>query len=333
MMRPRITSILIVALLSCSGCGSGCGREIRGDGAARPTTPAPTTMPPTPSTTALAVKQEGKHRLYRPRRWEVGDVATTDATTVITGRMIEITADGRQSRLPTTKETVRATWIEKAVDVDDDGRRTRYLVALRAWARTQEDTRDESVAGTSLAVSGTGAARTWSFVERGPEPTAEATTWLDGRFGSHGLSEEQWLRIMLPDDQDVAVGESWSPDPVLLGDEMAKSGLTIDRGDVAATVTLEAIEGGAARCSFKGKLGLLRIPNSDVALSKGVMTFEGEMSVSLEPAPLAVSTLRRRATLEGETTKNDAITRYDFASDDRWTTTPGGDFAEPERER
>jgi hypothetical protein len=327
MTQPRIAPVLIVALLSFSGCGGGCGREDRAKSGGEPR-PDTSATRPTATTTAAPVVHDGKtSRLYRPRRWDVGDVVTHEVTTVITGRVTEI-ADGRPSRLPSTKETVHATWVEKAVDVDDDGRRMRYLVDLRTWLRTQADVRDETLQKTSLAVSGTGAKRTWSFVAREAEPNAEATNWLDGHFGSRGLSEEQWLRMMLPDD-DVAVGESWSPDPVRLVDEMEGGGLSIDRASVTATVTLEAIEGGLARCSFNGKLGLLRIPNSEVPMSKGMMTFEGEMSFPLEPEPLVLSTVRLRGTLEGETLKNGVITRFDFASDERSTTTPGGDFPQP----
>ena len=325
MTASRIAPILLVALLPFSGCSSGCGRE-EGGKAAGERQPTTTAMPPT--TAAAPVVHHGeKYQLYRPRRWDVGDVVTREATTVITGRITEVAPDGRLSRLPTTKETVRANWAEKTVEVDDDGRRTRYLVDLRTWLRTQADVRDESLQGAVVAVSGAGAKRTWSFVGRDIQPNTEAKDWLDGHFGSHGPSDEQWLRMMLPDD-DVAVGESWTPDVVLLGDGMEGSGLAIDRPSLIATATLVAIEGGSARCSFNGKFGLLRIPNSEVPLSKGTMDFEGEMSVPLAPEHLVLSMRRFRATFQGETSKNDAITRLDFATDERSTTTPGGDFAE-----
>ena len=319
--------MVIAALVACSGCGGGCGRENGGTPASQRTSTTTTTSPPT---TIVPVVHHGQtYRLYRLHRWSVGDVVTREATTVITGRVTEVAADGRQSRLPTSKQTVHAAWLEKAVDVDDDGHRTRYLIELRTWLRTQADARDESLQGTTLAVSGTGAKRTWSFVGHDAGPNTEAKSWLDAHFGSHGMSDEQWLRMVLPDD-DVGVGESWKLDPVPLANEMEASGLTIDRSSLTATVKLEAIESGSARCSFGGQLGVLRIPNSDVPLSKGTMTFEGELTVPLEPEPLVLSTVRNRATLEGETSKEGEITRIEFASDERSTTTPGGELSEPE---
>lgn len=334
MTLPRFVPLLIVALLSCSSCGDGCGREDRAktDRGRGPTTIAPTTIPPTTTSTAApVVSHDGKYVLYRPRRWNVGDVATSEATTVTTGTMTQSTPDGRQSQLPTVQTTVHATWIEKAIDVDADGRRTRYLVHLRTWSRTQGDAPDQSVEGAFLTVSGLGTARRWSFVHRETEATDEAKMWLNEHFGSRGLSDEQWLRILLP-DTDVAVGDSWHPDPVRLGNEMAGSGLTIDSSSVGATVTLEAIDGGSARCLFTGQLKLLRVPNANLAWSRGgTLIFEGDMSASLEPAPLMLSALRGKVTLEGETTSGDATVQYDLESEERRTTTAGGEFAEQVR--
>jgi len=344
MPSRRLALLLFVAMLPCWGCGRSCGRDratkTEDSPPATAVAPPVTAPPPAPSTATVATTTlapapaDGRYTLYRPSRWTVGEVATSDSTTSTTGRITKISPDGGSSELPTVRETVRATWLERATEVDADGRRTQYLVHLRNWTRTggrdrDGRNRDRSVQGAYLTVNGSGPTRSWSFVGRAPQPTDEARNWLDEHFGSRGLSDAQWLRMMLPDER-VAVGDSWSPDTVLFAQEAAGSGMKIDQSNAKATVTLQAIAGGSAQCRFQGTFALLQVPNTDLGWSKGgTMTFEGEMDVSLEPAPLRLATLHRKAALQGETTEDGTTMQYDFVSDERRKATAGGDFVEP----
>ena len=127
-------------------------------------------------------------------------------------RVAKVLWDGRVAPIVDVEDTVDATWVEKCTDVDGDGQRTGYLVYLREWSRKRGTERDDSVQGTHLAVTGAGSDRKWSLLKHIKEPTAEARSWLDEHFGAHSMSDEQWLRGVLP-EKEVEVGESWTPDP------------------------------------------------------------------------------------------------------------------------
>jgi hypothetical protein len=324
MTPTRFVPIVIAAVLPFAGCG-GCNQ------AETPPRPTPTTAARTAAmasttTTLPAVAHDGKYTLYRPSAWHAGDTVTSESATTTNGRFTRVTADGQSPQVAKARQTVHASWVEQATDVDAEGHRTRYLVYLHAWSRTSEKARDRSVKGAILTVSGTGAGRTWALTNPRFQPTDEARNWLDDHFGSRGVGDEQWLRLMLPDG-NVAPGASWSADPALLAEYFGGLGMPVERSAVKATITLVSIDGGLARCAIKGSVLLPHVPNTDVPWTKGGrLAFEGDMSVMLEPAPLFLSSRHGTVTLQGEATQDGATVGYDLTTDERRTTTPGGEF-------
>ena len=111
---------------------------------------------------------------------------------------------------------------------------------------------------------------------------------------------------------------------------MTASGMAVDRSRLSTSATFDAIDQGVGRVSFKGDFALSKVPNTDVAwTSGGTLAFEGDMGVTLEPAPLALRTLHRKGTLVGEATVDGASVAYDFVIDEKRTATPGEPATKP----
>jgi len=328
MAPSRIVLILVAAVLPVSGCGRGCGSERAAEPVpdVRPadTNAVTTTTTTTRTSTTLAAAGPGPYQLERPTVWKVGDVVSSTASARTTGRIKPRSPDGRESPALEFTDTIQAAWTEQVTEVDSDGRRARFIVHLNQWSRKRGRERDASIEGASLDVSGTGAARNWSFVAHKDEPSPEAKNWLDEHFGGRGLSDEQWLRIMLPENR-LPVAGTFSPDPEALATAFSESGFVIDRSKISASVALEAVEGTMARCKFEIVLPLLRVPNTEVAwTSGGSLNLEGTMSVPLEPAPLILAELDRTGTMKGEAVQDDSPVEFDFVIHERRTTSWGG---------
>ena len=175
------------------------------------------------------------------------------------------------------------------------------------WTRTGRDrdgrNRDRSVQGAYLAVNGSGSTRSWSFVGRAPQPTDEARNWLDEHFGSRGLSDEQWLRMMLPDER-VAVGIPGARIRAVRagGGGQRHEGRPVQRqGNRHAAGHRRWI----GPMPFPGYVGVAQVParpgmvegrHDDLRGRHG--RFPGAL------APLRLATLHRKAALQGETTED-----------------------------
>jgi hypothetical protein len=253
-----------------------------------------------------------------------------DSSTTTNGKVTKVGPNGEKSSLPPVLDVLHATWVETVAEVDGEGRPTRYTVRIPAWSRRRDNQRDQSLVGAVLTVSGSGAARQWAYAQKPNEPSDEGRNWLDEHFGARGTSDADWLRIILP-DENVKVGERWTPSPERLATAMTAAGMTVDRSRLSTTATFEGIEEGLGRISFGGDFALLRVPNTDVEwTSGGTLAFEGEMRTTLEPAPLALRALHRKGTLAGEATVDGASMSYDFVIDEKRTSTPG-EAAAPSR--
>jgi hypothetical protein len=324
-MIHAYVALLILALLPIAGCG-GCGRDEAPPSRATTTTVTtapPTTTPPT-TTTLPAVSPDEKYTLYRPSAWKVGDVVTNESTTVTTGRFRGIAADGRSSTLPPLRQTINAKWTERTSEVDASGARTRYVVQISEWARRRERERDRSLEGARLTVSVAGATPQWSLEQSQMKPTDEARQWLDDHFGSHGLSDEEVLRLMLTDEA-VAPGASWHPDPDRLAEQFARTGAAVEGSRPAATVTFVSVDGGAANLTFEVTVPLRKVPDTDIEWSKGGdLTLKGDVTVTLEPAPIFLSVLHTSASLTGEAPQDGGTVEYDLTTDERRTATKAG---------
>jgi hypothetical protein len=337
--RPRARRLalpVVLGALLTGGCGGAREEETseappRATTTTRPTTTTSSTA--TTSTTSTTAAPRAGHVktyvLYWPSRWEVGDVFTNDVRNKTTTRAAQVAADGSTSPLADGEQSIEAGWLEKCTHVDGDGRCARAQVSLSKWTRRSGEDRDESLQGSSIVVTATGAGRRWSLAERKNPLTAEARKWLDEHFGVRAVPEEQWLRIMLP-DQGVAVGESWSPDPALLAGVFKGGGMDVDPSTVAATVTLTAADEATARCRFKIALPLRRVPNSQEAWSTGgTFNVTGEMTLPFGTSVLFPAKVETQTALEGEAAREEGAVRYSVRSEDSRTRTQGGTFPEP----
>lgn len=324
-MIHAYVALLIFALLPFAGCG-GCGRDEAPP--ARATTTTVTTAPPTtaaPTTTTLpAVAHGGKYTLYRPSAWKVGDLVANESATVTTGRFRGIGADGRSSRLPPLRQTIDAKWTERATEVDANGTRTRYVVQIDEWVRRREREHDRSIEGARLTVTVAGATPQWSLEHSNGQPTDEARRWLDDHFGSHGLSDEEVLHLMLTDEA-VAPGASWRPDPDRLAEQFARTGVAMEGSRPSATVTFVSVDGGAANLTFDVTMPLRKVPDTDIEWSKGgELALQGDVTVTLEPTPIFLSAVHTSASLTGEAPQDGGTVAYDLTTDERRTATKAG---------
>lgn len=327
--------ITVVAALSFGGC-SGCDRASDTRSPVTPSTvaqPAPVAPSPSTSTTStvpVVSDRNGRYALFRPLKATVGDVVTMEADTTTTGKFTRIGAGGPP--IPAVLDVLHAEWVETISEVDGAGSPTRYTVSIRTWTRHRDRQRDRTLMGAVLAVSGTGTARQWTFVQKpSTEPTQEARSWLDEHFGARGYSDQDWLRVLLP-DETVAIGETWTPSPERLATVMTAAGMAVERSRIGTSATFDGIEQGLGRVSFKGDFALSKVPNTDVAwTSGGRLAFEGDMSITLEPASLGLRTLHRTGTLSGDATMDGATMSYDFRIDEKRTATPGAPAETPRR--
>ena len=329
MILRRFAPMMTIAALwvATSGCNRGSDERETRRGA--PPATATVTAPAPAETAETNAHDGGGYLLYRPPRWQVGDVVTNEMTANTTGHITRSGSDGKTAQSDDFDETLEATWLEKCGNADADGRCSEYLVSIREWVRTRGDLRDDTLEGTSVRVAAPSPPkRSWSFMEQKHPPSAEGRRWLDEHFGPRAITDEYWLRLTLP-PRRVSVGQSWTPDTPLLASVFESSGMAIDPAKLATTITLDAADAETARCSFKVSVPLLRLPNAPpTAKQSGVLQFAGDMTVPLGKAPLVVSRLQRQLVLEGEATQDSVTSSYRFDSDERRTTTPGGSFPE-----
>jgi hypothetical protein len=107
--------------------------------------------------------------------------------------------------------------------------------------------------------------------------------------------------------------------------------MSVDGAKVTTTVSLEAVDGDDARCSFKVSVPLLRLPNAPrTSTQSGTLQFGGEMTVPLGEGQLRMARVQRQLVLDGDMTEDTASVHYQFNSDERRSTTPGGSFPDPE---
>jgi hypothetical protein len=331
-MTKTIARAALAATIATLPLGCGRQEEAPPPPPVQATTTVRATLPPTTTTLRREVAPSADAPvLSRRSSWEVGDVVTTDATFTLVERVSKLTPDGATEPQRTNDQVIKTTWLEKCLEVDADGARTKYLVVIPEWLRTTPDARDESLRGAFVSVSGRGAARAWHFVGKDAETTrtAAATTWLDERFGRTPADDEELLHMMLV-DRPVRVGETWTPDVSALAATLRRNGMIVDRERIQASGKLEALHDGVADCLFRASFPLTRLPGvGELGIRwtrGGVFAVEHRMSIPVSGRLLLESRATRHATLEGDARTAEATMRVDFTQDEARTVTIGGAF-------
>jgi hypothetical protein len=271
---------------------------------------------------------------YRPSRWQVGDVLAIDLPSTVNEKVSKVTPDGTLEMVRNTTQVTTASWMEKCLEVDGEGNRTKLLVYIRDWLRKTGELEDDSLRGAYVEVSGRGLARGWSLSNEGEgtERSAGARKWLEEHFGPNQGDDDELRRILLP-EKPVAVGESWTPDLSALLQRLKASDLIVDREKMTVTAKLVDLEDGVAHCRLEASLPLSRPPKAGKSGARwtrgGVVTVHDEWTVPTEGRLLIESTFDRHVTLEGEATANDETMRADFRIEETRKTTVGGEFPEP----
>lgn len=329
MPAPTLALAAVIAL-SLLGCG-GDDAPQKAPLAFRETASTASTVPTPPTTTPPVAPTAAAPLVYRPNQWKVGDVVTMKATFKQVESSTVAGTDGNFQPMTPVDQTIATRWIEKVVEVDPEGRRTRYLVHFAEWLRTNPETRDQSLVGVTIAVTGFGGQRAWSYVgEKARDTRTEAAErWLDQRFGPNPVDEEEVRRLMLP-TRPVGVGTTWSPDVGTLLVGFRRDGVVIDREKVKITAKLDAIADGFATCSFDGTLPVTRLPglgDTGTIASRGVaFKVDGRGKFPLEGRLRLEPSIERDIALAGEVKTDGRTVRLDVRLHEALLASEGGDF-------
>lgn len=321
--EPLLAAAFVVALLGCGGTEEE-KRPIPFRETASSTTAAPAPTPPAEPTRDAPLA-------YRPNVWKVGDLVTTTGTFKQFEDIVATGADGAAKPLNSNDQDIATRWIEKVAAVDADGRRTRYLVHFAEWLRTNGDTRDQSLAGVSIAVTGHGGTRAWSYVGARAEQTRTeaAERWLDERYGPNPIDDEEARRLMLP-PRPTAVGATWTPDVAGLIIGFRKEGMVIDREKSIASATFESLRDGLAALRFTATLPVSRVPGLSGPRTTWMrpLTFviNGEMTVPLTGRLRIEPSIEQHVVVSGEAKTAEATVRLDVRQDETLRSSEGGDF-------
>ncbi len=184
------------------------------------------------------------HDLTRVDRWQAGDVATTTLQDVRSFRSSVAVKAGEAAQEQAFERRTVAVRVERCVDADAEGNRTKLLVWFREWSvestERGKSEKDESLKGAYVDVSGRGRDRHWSLVASPTPPSERAKEWLAKAYGPGSASEEMLRRSRQP-KQPVAVGEKWEGDvgPLL---DAAFPDLPADRAKAKVTYALSAVD-------------------------------------------------------------------------------------------
>lgn len=259
--------------------------------------------------------------------WKPGDAITC----VVNEEDVQGVKVPGQDLLPKTVTTL-ATLVERCLEADASGLRTRFAVWVQAFRAGDGETNDTTLTGAWVEVVGLGAKRTWKVVKSAETPGKAATAWLERRYGGGRADPDVARRVWMP-KVPVAVGDGWSADlgAFLEGNPVAAR---IDREKMTSRCTLERVEKGIARIPCEASLPMPWFPAATqkgrpVPWSRGgVMDVRGTLSVAVE-GRLIASTVEWTATLEGEALVGDATVGVTWRSERKETTTVGGETPDP----
>lgn len=280
---------------------------------------------------AVAAAAPPAHDVARRDAWKPGDVVTT---TTREERYREIRLPAREEELGPSKPqrlTSSVVAVERCEETDLEGNKTRSLVHLATWAFDNGTTKDESLQGALVEVTGRGTSRSHRLVGARTAPSKPAAAWLAREFGPGKAGEEAARRAWLP-KVPVSVGDEWGADlPALL------EGLTgadkLDRARAKGTARLVSVEGGVAKMALSASLPLTAFPagksGAPMPWTKGgAYAWKGTLAVGLE-GRLPATRLETSGTLEGEAGGEGKTVAILFKLDRVVERSVGGAFPDP----
>ena len=234
---------------------------------------------------AAAPSMAGEAKTYKivlRERHKVGDVQTNTGKEIDAQHVVVKTADGAIVNEQKTDKTTTYQLVEKAVEVDDQGRITKGLLYFVSWSLESEGVKDDSLTGLHVEVTGLGKLRTWKVLTPGKTPGDGAKEYLDTEFGNK-KSEEESMEDVLQPKKELEVGESWNPDIAALvksfGDQFK-----VDVAKSTAKATLTGVEGTIAEFLIEIALQTVSVgsPAGEMAWKEGgrmTMRMEGKHSL------------------------------------------------------
>lgn len=281
---------------------------------------------------AAVARAAPTYDVAREDRWKPGDVVTVTTTE---DRYQEIRFPAREAEMPSTPRRLKAkvVAIEACLETDADGHRTRTRVWFPTWSFDTGTTKDESLQGAVVEVTGRGKERKQTLVGAPMAPSKPAAAWLARTYGAGRPDGEGVRRAWLP-KVAVAVGDEWGADlgAVLDGLWGAEQ---IDRSKATSSAKLSKVDGGRAEILCVAALPVAALPGGKggkaVPWSKGgTYAVKGTLSVGVE-GRIVDSVFATSTTLEGEATSGDQVVAVLHKVDRRVDVTVGGEMLDPSK--
>jgi hypothetical protein len=261
-------------------------------------------------------------------RWKAGDVVTRTSKTVAHTNVDVMNGETKvyELRAPKTLVTER---VERCLEADADGRRTKALVHVKEWTLSLSETKDDSLTGVTIEVVSTATGSTWKQVgDKGL--SKDASAWLDDNYGATDFADRRYEA--LEPGRAVAVGESWKADPAKIAASFSPK-QSIDVEKAQATVKLAALKDGVASLEtdlvlptkhFKNP----RLKTEDPWIEGGVITIH---VASTHPAGGAAAGLSWHQTvaMKGVAQSQFGEMHIEFGQEDEVATRAGGTIPEP----
>jgi hypothetical protein len=262
--------------------------------------------------------------------WKPGDVATT---TIREDRTRELHVPDLEAAAGPSKPVRLKTnivYVEKCLEASLDGDCTRALLWFSSWSQDNGATKDETLVGAFVEVSGSGKNRQFALKGTPTTPSKPALAWLSRHFGAGSLDPDDVRRAWLP-KVAVGVGDEWGADlsPIIEGFADSKS---IDRAKATSSARLTSTDGVTTRIECKASLPLTAFPAGKDSkprpwTSGGTFATKGTLTIRLE-GRIAASTLVTSGTLEGAFDVDGHATTLLSKIDRMTETKPGGEMPE-----
>ena len=227
---------------------------------------------------ASSFADEGKtYKLSLTERWKAGDTVSRTSKEVGGQHLTVKGPDGAVVQEKTDTRTTTSQLVVKTVEVDDKGQPTKSRLYFVNWNMEGGETKDDSLAGVQIEVTGQGKDRAWKVLTPGKTASDGAKAWLDQAYGPKPDTGEAMKAALAP-KKEVAVGESWAPDLEELGKAFSEH-MKVDTAKSSGKVTLTSVEGEMAHLAIELSLLTTSIisPAGELPWKEG-----GEMKLKME---------------------------------------------------
>jgi len=278
--------------------------------------------------TAAPARAADTWDLSRKDVWKPGDVVTTTVSEHDVREYRNVTPEGSSLAVPTQDISVAATLLERCVEADPAGVKTRSLVFVSAWTAKDGVQSDATLSGALLEVAGVGKERAVKVVSSKQELSKPAVSWMNRRFGGGradpGASVGYWLPKV-----PVAVGDTWSGDLAAFLDANA-AGTRLDRAKTTSACALTSVAKGFATITCDANLVLATFPGAKGAKpllwkSGGTQALKGAITRSVE-GRLVAGVLSFSTSLEGETEAGGKTLAITFKAERKIEEVVGGEW-------